>query len=227
MTGARRKRNSPRVNLLISVVFHTVLGLLLFFLAAREGILGKKLKTIAVSMVPKEKPPEKPKEEAKPPPESPIKPEPQPPKFETVPRTASTVPVQAAPVAVAPSAAPPPAVVPSFDFEGGKAVQSTGDPVALYKGYVEYTLRTRWTRPDDVQDLGFVAEVELAIDSAGRITGVDWKKGSGDARWDESVKKVLAGTRSIGRPPPKGFPDHFMVRFDVEAATTEPVTLLQ
>jgi hypothetical protein len=33
------------------------------------------------------------------------------------------------------------------------------------------------------------------------------------------VRKVLAGTTSIGRPPPKEFPGEFVVRFDVQAVT--------
>ncbi|MCU1376717.1 MAG: putative TonB-dependent receptor, partial [Actinomycetia bacterium] len=53
------------------MVFHAALVALLFFWAAREGLLGKKLKEIAVIMVPKEKPPEPPKEK---PPEPKIEP---------------------------------------------------------------------------------------------------------------------------------------------------------
>ena len=56
----RKEKNSSKVNLIISVVFHAVLVLVLFYFAAREGLLGKKLKKIAVQMI-KEKPPEKPK----------------------------------------------------------------------------------------------------------------------------------------------------------------------
>ena len=61
----RKARNSSKVNLIISFVFHAVLVLVLFYFAAREGLLGKKLNTIAVQMI-KEKPPEKPKEPEKP-----------------------------------------------------------------------------------------------------------------------------------------------------------------
>ena len=54
----RKKRNSTKVNLIVSFVFHAVVIGALFFFAAREGMLGQKLKTIAVEMAPKEKPPE-------------------------------------------------------------------------------------------------------------------------------------------------------------------------
>ena len=64
-TQPRRPRNSSKVNLAISVTFHTVLVLALFYLAARQGFLGKQLQKISVEMV-KEKPPEKPKEPEKP-----------------------------------------------------------------------------------------------------------------------------------------------------------------
>jgi hypothetical protein len=48
-------------------------------------------------------------------------------------------------------------------------------------------------------------------------------KGSGDKRWDDSVKTVIAQTKVISRPPPKGFPEKFIVRFDVETSRTEPL----
>ena len=61
----RKKRNSSKVNLMISFTFHAVLVLALFYFAARQGLLGKQLKKISIEMV-KEKPPEKPKEPEKP-----------------------------------------------------------------------------------------------------------------------------------------------------------------
>jgi len=60
-TPPEPEQNSTRVNLLISLVFHVTVLLALTFFAAREGLLGKQLKKIAVEMV-KETPPEKPKE---------------------------------------------------------------------------------------------------------------------------------------------------------------------
>jgi len=59
----RKKVNSSKVNLTISLVFHSVLIALAFFFAAREGMLGRKLKEITVTIAPKEKKPEPPKQQ--------------------------------------------------------------------------------------------------------------------------------------------------------------------
>src|ERR1051325_9439878 len=61
----RKRRNSSRVSLAISFAFHAVIVMALAYFAAREGLLGKQLKKIAVEMV-KEQPPEKPREPEKP-----------------------------------------------------------------------------------------------------------------------------------------------------------------
>src|SRR5450755_1598159 len=99
-TQPRKTKNSSRVNLMISFAFHAVLVLVLFYFAAREGLLGKKLNKIAVQMI-KEKPPEKPKPE--PPKIEPPKIEP--PKTEA-PKIAEAPKVQAPPVAAPPVVAP-------------------------------------------------------------------------------------------------------------------------
>lgn len=218
MANLRKQKKTSRLSVVISLVFHAILIGGLVFLAAREGMLGKELKKIAVTMVPKEKPPEekpKPKEpEPKPQVEEPKPDQPQPvlaPRTETPHVTAPA----AAPTA-APAAAPAAAALPSFDFEGGKAVETASDPNVIYKGYLEYRLRSRWNRPEGVEDAKFIAEVELAVDTAGRIQSSRWKRGSGNATWDASVKKVLAEVDNIGRPPPKGFPPQVVVRFDVQ-----------
>ncbi len=222
MIQARTKRNSSKVNLIVSLVFHTLLILAVFFFAAREGMLGKKLKQITVTMVPKEKPPEPPKQK---PPEPKIetpkvaetpKPAlaPEPPKVET----ASAPP----PVEAAPAAAPAAVDVPAFQFsDGAKEVQSVSDPNLIYKDLVERALRNRWNRPEDIDDQNFVADVEISVDRSGEITGSTWVRGSGNQRWDDSVKNALAKTKAISRPPPKNFPAKFLVRFDVESLRTE------
>jgi hypothetical protein len=64
-TQPRKKRNSSKVNLLISFIFHAVLVLRCCILPRAKGLLGKQLEKISVQMV-KEKPPEKPKEPEKP-----------------------------------------------------------------------------------------------------------------------------------------------------------------
>jgi len=216
---ARKRRNSSKVNLLISFTFHALIIVTMFYFAARQGLLGKQMKKIAVEMV-KEKPPEKPKE--------PEKPKAEPPKVET-PKVETPKMVEAAPppptmaaVTAPPSIAPPAAELPSFEFEGGKAVETSSDQVQLYKGAVEYALRSKWNRPDNLPDDNYVAEVEVSVDRKGQISHPEWKKGSGDQKWDESVRQAIAAVREMNRPPPTNFPPHVTVRFDVQAET-EPV----
>src|SRR5436190_1684763 len=150
-----RKKSSSKINLTISFIFHTILIGAVFYFAAREGMLGKKMKTIVAEMVREKKPVEAPK--------------------------------------------------------------------ILYKGLIELALRSRWNRPEDVADETYVAEVELDIDPKGNVTGSKWIKGSGDTRWDKSVKEAVAATKVINRPPPKGFPGTFLTRFDIEMMRTEEV----
>ena len=126
--------------------------------------------------------------------------------------------VPPASVAVAPPVVAPAAVdVPSFVFEGGKAVETSSDPVQIYKSLIEYSLRSRWDRPEDIDDHAFVAEVEVSVDATGRIENPVWKKGSGNTRWDDSVRHALVNTKGVDRPPPAHFPAHVVVRFDVVA----------
>ncbi len=76
-------------------------------------------------------------------------------------------------------------------------------------------------RPTDMDDHSFVAEVEVSVDQSGQIANPVWKKGSGDTRWDNSVRQALARTRSVSRVPPVNFPPRVLVRFDVVEA--EPI----
>jgi outer membrane biosynthesis protein TonB len=232
----RRKRNSTKVNLIFSLIFHVLIIALLFFFAAREGMLGQKLKTIAVQMAPKEKPPEKKPEEKKPeePKVEPPKPKAaEPPKI--TPKMVEPPKVPPPQVAIRPAnVAPPPAVVAppamvvggfNFKDDSAKVVQSSSDPVLIYKGFVEYALRSKWTRPTGVDDVNFMAEVDVTIDPTGRITSTDWRKGSGDSKWDDSVKRALKDTAALSRPPPKNFPSKVLVRFDTQQES-EPITAL-
>lgn len=223
MIQQRTKRNSSKINLIISSVFHGVLILVIFVFAAREGMLGKKLKELTVTMVPKEKKPEPPKEK-------PPEPKVEPPKTEEakvdVPQPKAQT-AQAPPPAsdAAPAVAPAAVALPSFDFsDGAKDVQSINDPNGVYKALVEHQLRSRWNRPEDMADDNFVAEVELTIDKTGNVDNTRWVRGSGDARWDKSVKEAVADFKSINRPRPKGFPEKFVVRFDVESTRTEAIS---
>jgi hypothetical protein len=224
-TSIPPEQNSPKVNLLISLAFHVAIVLALTFFAAREGLLGKQLKKIAVEMV-KEPPPEKPKEPPKPNVEPPKA---EPPKIAEVQKLeAAKVDLketrQAPPVSIASAIAPAAAELPSFEFGGGKAVQTSSDPVLLYSAVVEFALRSNWRRPANVSDDNFVAEVEVAVDHRGHISDPIWKKGSGDARWDDSVRQAITVTRGLERPPPANFPPRILVRFDVQDIT-EPIEI--
>jgi hypothetical protein len=214
----KKKKNSSKVNLTISAVFHGLIIVALIYFAAREGYLGKKAREITVYKVEKEKPPEKlPEKKVEPPKETP-KPVEQPKVAEATKQPA------APPVVASPVVAPPSADVPAFEFEGGKAVNSESDPVQLYKGYIEYTLRSKWNRPDNQADDNYVAEVGVNVDKQGNISQSKWLKGSGDAQWDASVKQVFKLVQQIDRHPPTNFPPNVTIRFDVQEET-EPVMI--
>src|SRR5258708_35204030 len=85
MIPERKKRNSSKTNLVLSAVFHALLIATVVFFAAREGILGKKLKQLTVVMIPKEKKPEPPKEK-------PQEPKVEPPKAAAPPKVAVAQP---------------------------------------------------------------------------------------------------------------------------------------
>jgi outer membrane biosynthesis protein TonB len=213
----RKKRNSSKVNLMISFAFHALIVVVALYFAARQGLLGKQMKKISIEMV-KAKPPEKPKEPEKSKVEVPkveaSKPEP--------PKVVEEAKAAPPPVSGPPTVAPPAAELPSFEFEGGKAVETSSDPVHLYKGYLEYALRSKWQRPENIEDDKYVAEVAVTVDRQGQISNPVWEKGSGDTKWDDSVKEVFKAVKSMDRPPPTNFPPRVTVRFDVQAET-EPV----
>jgi type IV secretory pathway VirB10-like protein len=214
----RPVKNSSKVNLTISAVVHGAIIVALIYFAAREGYLGKKIQKISVEMVKEKKPePEKPKPE--PPKVEPPKIEPpknEPPKYVEPAKVASQ------PTVAPPVVAPPTADVPSFEFEGGKAVNSESDPVQLYKGYLEYALRSKWNRPENLPDDSYVVEVGVNVDKQGNLSQPVWQKSSGDQQWDQSVKDVFKVVTQIDRRPPTNFPPTMTIRFDVQEET-EPV----
>jgi hypothetical protein len=214
----KKKANSSKVNLTISAVFHFVLVAVLLYFAAREGLIGHKLQKIAVEMV-KEKKPEPPK-----PPPKVEPPKTEPPKVVETPKLVEAPP-KAAPEAAPPVVAPAATALPSFDFAGGKAVNSESDPVQLYKGYMEYELRQAWDKPEDMADDKFVAEVRVQVDKDGTINSTDWLKGSGNPKWDASVKQVFNVVHVIDRHPPTNFPPEVVIRFDVQEEEAAEPTL--
>jgi len=218
----RKKKNSSKTSLTISFFVHAALIGALVFFAAKEGLLGKKLKQLTVTMVPKEKKPEPPKEKPPEPKAEPPKPA-ESPKTPQAPRveTAATPPPAANDT---PVAAPPPAVVSGFEFnDGAKAVQTISDPNGIYKAMVEHALRSHWDRDESMDDSQYAAEVEASVDSRGRLTDTKWLSLSGNARWDAAVKRAVAQTQALTKGPPKGFPSKFVVRFDVESLKTEAI----
>jgi TonB family protein len=219
----RRKRNSSKVNLVISFIFHSLLVVGVFYFAARQGLVGEKMKSLVATLEQ-----QKPKELPKPPKEEPkveqAKQQIEQPKLVAAPVQAPQVQTAAAPPPVeAPLAAAPPTLDASFFGDGAKAVMEVSDPKLIYKGTIERALRSNWDRPEDMKDDEFVAEIELSIDKDGKVTASRWVKGSGDSRWDKSVKSAVAATKNVGAPPPTGFPVKFMARFDVEMTRTEDV----
>jgi len=215
-TQARQKRNSSKVNLLISFTFHALIVVVGLYFAARGGLLGKQIQKISVEMI-KEKPPEKPKVAEKPK----VEPPKEAPKLAAAPKVEP--PKEAPPSATAPpTVAPPAAELPSFEFEGGKTVESSSDPVQLYKGLLEYAFRSKWDRPENLHDDTYVAEVSVTVDREGQITGVEWLKGSGNPVWDNSVHRAIAAMTKMDSAPPTNFPPNVVIRFDVQQET-EPV----
>ena len=217
-TQPRKKRNSSRVNLLISLVFHAGLVVLLFYFAARQGFLGKQLQKISVEMV---------KEKKAEPPKPPEPPKTEPPKVAETPKPAAAPkPVETAraapPPAAPPTVAPPAADLPSFVFEGGKAVISSSDPVEIYKNALRSAFRAKWNRPENMDDDSYLAEVEVAVQPDGRISDPVWQKGSGNPTWDDSVRSAIAAVTNLDRPPPTNFPPRVIIRFDVQEET-QPV----
>ena len=211
-TQARKKRNSSKVNFFISFAFHATIALVVLYFAARQGWLGKQAQNLSVELVKKEKPKEKPKEE----PPKVI----EPPKLVDTPKPVETA--KAPPSVAPPTVAPPAAELPSFEFEGGKAVVSSSDPVEIYKNAVEYAFRSKWNRPENMADDSYVAEVEVSVGRDGQIGDPAWQKGSGNSRWDDSVHAAIAAVTNMATPPPTNFPPRITIRFDVQDET-EPV----
>jgi colicin import membrane protein len=213
-TQQRKKKNSTKVNLVISFIFHGVLVIAVLYFAAREGYLGKTMSTLTVVLEQKAKPPEKPKpveppkaappkvEEAK----TPVIAHPvEPPK--EVPAAASTAPA---------AVAPPAADAPTLDFDGGRKVISSTDPLQLYKDMLQNALQLNWVRPPDTDDHTNVALVEIAVDKKGNISNPVFQQVSGQKQWDESVRRAIADTPRVSMAPPSNFPSRVQVQFDVQ-----------
>jgi hypothetical protein len=217
-TQERKKRNSPKVNLIISGIFHTLLVIGALYFAAREGLLGKKMVTMTVFL---EK--EKPKEVVKPKPVEPpksIAPKPDDPKpilAKTIEPPKETAP----PPSGSATVAPPAAEAPTLDFDGGREVV-TGDARTVYKELIQRALQVNWERPQGIVDHTNVTEVEVAVDKKGHISDPVFKQRSGRTDWDTSVLAAIKSTTSISVPPPSNFPPRVLVQFDEQPAEAIP-----
>jgi outer membrane biosynthesis protein TonB len=219
-TQARKPKNSSRINLIISLVFHGALVFVILYFAARGGILGKTMQNMTVNMV-KEKPVEKkePEKQPEPPKETP--------KLATVAPTithADTAPTAPAPSSEPAAMAPPAVDVAAFDFDGGRQVISA-DPITLYKSAIQSAVLARWKRPDTLadRDKDFIADVEVTVDTSGHISHPDMTRSSRNQQWDDSVLKAITETADLGQVPPKGFPSRVIVRFDVQEQQADSI----
>jgi TonB family protein len=213
-TQQRKKRNSAKVNLVISACFHGALVAVVLYFAAHEGWLGKQAQYLTV-IIEQPKPPEKPKELPKPKVEEAKVDAPKP---ADVPKPPPIVETHAPPPPasdVAAAVAPPPAEAPAFYFDGGKEVKE-GSPVQVYKELLENALRLNWDRPSDMDDHTNLAEVKITVDKTGKIINADFTKKSGQKAWDDSVQRAVAGTK-VPKAPPTNFPSSVLVQFDMQA----------
>jgi TonB family protein len=208
-------KNSSKVNLFISFIFHAALVLVVFYFAARQGFLGQEMQKITVQII-KENPPEQPKPPPKPPEELP---RPEPVKVAETPKPVEAPKTQAPPAAALPTVAPPAADLPSFDFGGGKDVISSSDPVELYRSAIELAFRSKWNRPENVNDDDYAVEVQVSVQPDGQISNIRWEKGSGSSAWDDSVRRAIAAVKNMDSSPPTNFPPYVNIRFDVQEET--------
>jgi hypothetical protein len=215
----KKKSNSSKVNLTISAVVHTLIILGLVYFAAREGYLGKKIQKISVNIVKEKKPePPKPKEEPKP--------KVEPPKVEP-PKVAVPKPAAPKPATVTAPPVVAPAAVDTADFhfsDGAKDVITANDPVQAYKGYMEFQLRSKWNRPEDMDDAKYVDDVQVKVGKDGSLEPLKWLKESGNRRWDQTVRDVFKTVTRIDSLPPTNFPSVVVIRFDVDEET-QPVLM--
>ena len=119
--------------------------------------------------------------------------------------------VQAPLPTAAPAVAPPPAEMPAINFsDGAKEVQTITDPIRLYSVLIESQFKSHWNTPQsDYETL-----VEISITPKGEIFSIAIVSNTGDKDWTKSVNDALSKVKILSRPPPKGFPNHFQIRFD-------------
>ena len=115
--------------------------------------------------------------------------------------------------------APVVASMPTFEFSAGKTVYAESDPVQLYKGYMEYVLRSQWQRSVDSTNNSCFGSIMLNVDKQGNLSRGEWLDGSGDTNWFQSVVNTVNQVATMDRRPPTNFPSTIAVRFDANRVT--------
>lgn len=193
---------------LVAVLFHVILILIIIFFASKEGMLGKKMQTLAVTIVSKEKKIEQSKVE---PPRIIPQAEIQKPIALDIPKPAVIETLSKVPQV---SIAPPSVELPTVQFDdGAKKVKTISDPIELYRIYLEHAIKSCWNKPN-IDDKGFEVWVEFFIDVKGMIIDKRVLSSSGNLKWDDSVRLDLKQITLFNKLPPKNFPMRFQVRFD-------------
>jgi len=195
-----------RSSVFIVISLHIVAVLAITFFASKEGMLGKKMQSLSVALVPKEKPVEQPKPKVE---EKIIdvasKQSIEVPKAVEQPQQKVETPIHQAPEAV-----PQATQMPSFEFsDGAKEVKTISDPNELYKTYIERYLKSQWKLPET----DGIVEIEMNIDEKGKILSSSFQVRQGQY-WEKSVLDLLKIITNFPKPPPKGFPLQFKIRFD-------------
>ena len=188
----------------IVVLVHVLAILGLAFLAGREGMLGERMKSLTVSLVPKEKIPE------------PVKPKAEEPKIEIPQPKTSPIVEQSTPhpqkvESVQPVVAPAMSEAPAIDFsDGAKKVITSSDPIELYRAYIQSYLHSQWKTPDNKDGC---VQVKISINEKGTIQKIEWPI-TGTPEWKASVLNVFTQVKSFPKAPPQGFQLTFDIRFD-------------
>lgn len=81
---------------------------------------------------------------------------------------------------------------------------------ANYIDLVRERLREEWQLPIIVARLNLSAQVEITIDTKGRVRSFRFKKFSGNSQFDEAVKRTIAQAQPFPAPP-KGMRDQLLI----------------
>lgn len=83
----------------------------------------------------------------------------------------------------------------SFEGKEGQSLE------AIYFDALRAQLQENWTLPVWLARQKFAAQVQLMIDSRGQMRGFKFIKPSGNAQFDEAVKKALQESQPYPKPP--------------------------